>query len=85
MSCRVGRESERRPRLTASESNCAPRNDGSGDLDRVGGATVEFGRGVEKMNAHQRRVAKRAKAGTKQQWLKKKTGILAKIKRVFGQ
>jgi hypothetical protein len=40
---------------------------------------------VEEMNAHQRRVAKRAKAGKKQQWLKKKTGLLAKIKKVFGQ
>jgi len=37
------------------------------------------------MNAHQRRVAKRAKTGKKQQWLKKKTGLLAKIKKVFGQ
>jgi hypothetical protein len=37
------------------------------------------------MNAHQRRVAKRAKAGNKQQWLKKKTGLLGKIKKVFGQ
>ena len=46
---------------------------------------VESGRGVEEMNAHQRRVAKRAKAGKKQQWLKKKTGLLAKIKKVFGQ
>ena len=37
------------------------------------------------MNAHQRLVAKRAKAGKKQQWLKKKTGFLTKIKKVFGQ
>ena len=87
VSCRVGRESERQPRLAAGESNCAARPDGSGDLTGtpVEGAAVEFGRGVEEMNAHQRRVAKRAKAGKKQQWLKKKTGLLAKIKKVFGQ
>lgn len=51
----------------------------------VEGATVEFERGVEEMNAHQRRVAERAKAGKKQQWLKKKPGLFAKIKKVFGQ
>jgi len=45
----------------------------------------KFGRGVEEMNAHQRRVARRAKAGKKQQWLKKKIGFLTKIKKVFGQ